>query len=489
MRVDDDLIELIASCQFRPDKWSRVAFDWGHGELSRHSGPRVWQDEVNQIIAEHLGNPETRYQPLRIAIASGHGIGKSAEMGMLANWAMSCWPDAKVMVTSNTGQQLETKTSPEIGMWFRRSITADWFDIGVQSIKFKDPGHALTWRCDFVTWSERNTEAFAGLHNEGRIIVVLFDEASGIHQKVWEVTLGALTDENTAIIWVAFGNPTLNTGEFRECFRANKHRWVTRHIDSRDVEGTNKEYLQQIVDDYGEDSDQAKVRVRGLFPNKSVTQFIGEDDVRRAQKREVYTDLSDVLIMGVDVARFGDDKSVIWFRRGMDCTTIPMIVLENVDTMQLAARIKAESDRHAADAVFIDEGGIGAGVVDRCLQLQMDNVMGVNFGSKADRTVPGLERCKNKRTEMWALMRMAIPNLVLPPGEDLVEELTAPTYSYDEKNAIVLETKKEMKKRGIPSPDKADALALTFAYPVTARRVMAQFERERRKAEPYNPWG
>lgn len=489
--VSDDLIELTARCQYDPDAWALAAFDWGHGELAKHTGPRTWQREVNQDIRDHLADPATRFQPLRLAIASGHGIGKSAEMGMLANWAMSCWTDAKVLITSNTGQQLETKTSPEIGMWFRRSITADWFDVGVQAIKYADPAHALTWRCDFATWSERNTEAFAGLHNEGKIILVLFDEASGIHAKVWEVALGALTDENTVIIWIAFGNPTLNTGEFRECFRKNAKLWKTKHISSMDVEGTNKPYLQSILDHYGETSDQAKVRVLGQFPARSVDQFISDDAVRAAIKRKPYTDLSDVLILGVDVARHGDDSSVIYTRRGMDASEKP-IILDGVNTMQLAARVKVESDRLDADAVFIDETGIGAGVVDRCHQMGMRNVVGVNFGWASDAWVEGHERSFNKRTEMWVKMRAAIDSgISLPDMDRLIEELGAPNYSYNEKNQIILEKKKEIKKRIGISPDIADALALTFAYPVTARTVMEAHELRhgRNRGNDYNPYG
>lgn len=485
---DQSIIDLAASCQYDPVLWSRVAYDWGYGDLSAHSGPRAWQDDIGGIIRDHLADPATRHQPLRIAVASGHGIGKSAQMGMLSNWAMSCWSDAKVLVTSNTGDQLTTKTSPEIGLWFRRSITSHWFTPSTMSIKSKDPRHESSWRLDFVTWSDNNTEAFAGLHNEGRIIVLLFDEASGISDKVWEVALGAMTDENTVIIWIAFGNPTQNTGMFRECFRRFKHRWVSRHIDSRTVEGTNKQYLQQIVDDYGEDSDEAKVRVRGLFPSQSVSQFISEDSIRAAMKREVYTDLTDVLILGVDVARFGDDSSFIVARRGNDLKSIPPIKLDKVDTMQLAGRVKEESDRLNADAVFIDEGGIGAGVVDRCHQLGMRNVVGVNFGGAADRVIQGLPKCKNKRSQMWATMRMAIDSgLALRYHEPLVTEMSSPLFSYDENNAIQLEKKQDMKKRGVPSPDESDAIALTYAYPVTARRVMEAHDAWNSK--DYDPWG
>ena len=130
----DEIVALAAECQYDPDAWSDVAYDWGHGDLAKHTGPRSWQRDINREIRDHLADPETRYQPLRIAVASGHGIGKSAEMGMVANWAMSCWNDAKVLITSNTGTQLETKTSPEVSLWFRRSITAPWFDTATTSI-------------------------------------------------------------------------------------------------------------------------------------------------------------------------------------------------------------------------------------------------------------------------------------------------------------------------------------------------------------------
>src|SRR5690554_6518973 len=216
---DAPIIEAAARYQYDPDAWARFAFDWGHGQLSDYDGPREWQTDINTIIRDHLADPETRYQPLRIAVASGHGIGKSAEMGMVSNWAMSCFDDCKIVTTANTDGQLRTKTAPEIGKWFRMSITGHWFDVQSQSIKSRDKAHSNDWRQDFIPWSEHNTEAFAGLHNKDKIIVLMFDEASKIHDKVWEVAEGALTDENTIIIWIVFGNPTRNSGRFRECFR------------------------------------------------------------------------------------------------------------------------------------------------------------------------------------------------------------------------------------------------------------------------------
>src|SRR5690606_25581290 len=128
-------VKLAADCQYDPDRWAKAAWDWGTGALADYDGPREWQSDINQIIRDHLSNPETRFQPLQIAVASGHGIGKSAEMGMLSNWAMSCRDDARIVTTANTEGQLRTKTAPEIGKWFRTSITAGWFDVQAMSIK------------------------------------------------------------------------------------------------------------------------------------------------------------------------------------------------------------------------------------------------------------------------------------------------------------------------------------------------------------------
>lgn len=462
---DGEIIELAAECQFDPDQWSRIAFDWGHGELAKHKGPRKWQSDINCTIRDHLANPETRYQPLRIAVASGHGIGKSAEMGMIANWAMSCWSDAKVLVTSNTGDQLQTKTSPEIASWFRRSLTADWFDVATMSIKSRDKEHGQTWRLDFVTWSENNTEAFAGLHNEGKIIVVLFDEASGIAAKVWEVALGALTDENTVIIWIAFGNPTQNTGMFRECFRKYRHRWITRHISSLDVEGTNKAYLQQILDDNGADSDVARVRVLGKFPRQSAMQFISEEDVTNAQNVHLRPEQYRFapVIIGVDPAWDGEDTMEIFLRQGLYSKHLKTIPKNDNDVL-MANLIARLEDEYQADAVFIDFG-YGTGI------KSAGDVMGrswrlINFGSSA--TDPGYY---NKRAEIWGTMRdwLKAGGAIDPKDDVLSSDLTSVRTKAHLEGKVQLMGKKEMKKEGLPSPNKGDALALTFAEPVARK--------------------
>lgn len=443
------------------------SYPWGQAALDDSNGPREWQCDVMEQIRAHLESPATRYQPLRIAVASGHGIGKSACISMLVSWALDTCDDAKVLLTANTEPQLRTKTWPEVMKWRGMSITKGWWKTTKTGIFSTLAGHEELWRADCVTWSEHNTESFAGLHNKGKRIVLILDEASNIADKVWEVAEGALTDENTEIIWLAFGNPTRNTGRFRECFGRYRHLWTTMQIDSRTVEGTNKQYLQQIVDTYGEDSDIAKVRVRGLFPSASSMQFISSDLVNKARASQVRSDPGDPLVIGVDVARFGDDASTIYFRRGRDAREIAPIRLVGVDTMQLAAKVAEQQRLHNAAMICVDEGGIGAGVVDRLRQMGAP-VTGVQFGSKplgAVRLSNGV-KVANRRAEIWAIMREWLDGGRIPDDQVLADDLVGVEYSFNVRDEIQLEKKEHMKARGLSSPDDGDGLALTFAVPV-----------------------
>lgn len=462
---DADLIALASSCQYDPERWSRLAWDWGRGDLAGLDGPREWQADINKTIRDHLRDPATRYQPLRIAVASGHGIGKSAEMGMLSSWAMSCFDDCKIVTTANTEGQLRTKTAPEVGKWFRSSLTAHWFDVQTMSIKVRDPLHADTWRSDFIPWSEHNTEAFAGLHNKGRIILVLFDEGSKIHDKVFEVAEGALTDEDTIIIWVVFGNPTRNSGRFRECFRRFRHRWITRQIDSRTVPGTNKVYLQSLVDDHGEDSDIVKIRVRGQFPAQSAMQFISADDADAARTRHLRKEQYSFapVIIGVDPAWTGDDALEIVLRQGLMSKSLASMP-RNDNDVQVANLIARLEDEHHADAVFID-AGYGTGI------KSAGDVMGRNWrliwfsGKPID---PGY---LNKRAEIWGNGKrwLKAGGAIDPKDEALYQDLIGPETVARLDGKIQLESKEDMKERGLPSPNKGDALMLTFAEPVAKK--------------------
>lgn len=465
---DDRIAESAVQCQYDPLTWSLFAWDWGKDRLDGLDGPREWQRDIFTDIKDHLTNPETRFEPLQIAVASGHGTGKSALMGMVSNWAMSCFVDGKIVCTANTENQLRTKTVPEVSMWFRDSITSDWFDPQATSVKSTSSGHEDSWRMDFIPWSQHNTEAFAGLHNQGRIIVLLFDEASKIHDKVWEVAEGALTDENTVIIWLVFGNPTQNSGRFRECFRRFRHRWKTYQIDSRTVPGTNKKKIQQWVDDHGEDSDFVKVRVRGQFPSQSARQFISSVDADAARSRflkpEQYNFAAKIIT--VDPAWTGDDAFVIGMRQGLYYKTLRSVA-RNDDDVAMANIIARLEDEHQADAVNVD-AGYGTGIVSAARAMGRSwNLIWFSAASPD----PG---CLNMRAFMWREGRdwLKQGGAIDPDDVTLYDDIIGPETVARLDGKIQLESKEDMKDRGLPSPNHGDAWALSFALPVSPRRPL-----------------
>ncbi|MEI9898891.1 MAG: terminase [Hyphomicrobium sp.] len=396
---------------------------------------------------------------------------RSALVAWTVLWALSTLPGTRGIVTANTEGQLRTKTWPELAKWHALSVVRDWFTYTATSLVYSaQPGRDRTWRVDAVTWSENNTEAIAGLHNKGRRAFALFDEASSIADGVWETIEGALTDAGTDLFWLAFGNPTRTTGRFRECFAGGRfaHRWSPQQIDSRSVSMTNKAQIATWLHDYGEDSDFVRVRVKGEFPRAGTMQFIDSERVQGAVERALPPQWNSALVMGVDIARQGGDQTVIRFRRGLDARSIPPVKFRIPDLMVVAGRVMEQVNAHAPDAVFVDGTGIGWGVVDRLAQLGCSTVRGIDFGSKADRTdgVDAMVRYANKRAEMWGYLKEWCKAGCLPDDRDLRADLTAVDYGYDASDAILLEKRTDMRRRGLASPDDGDALALTFAYPI-----------------------
>lgn len=483
-QLEQQLVEDIASFTHDPHGYALYAFPWGEEgtELHDSAGPRQWQGEAFDEIGDHLQNPETRHQPLLICRASGHGIGKSAWISMLVKWGMDTCEDCKVVVTANTENQLRTKTWPEIAKWQRLSITNDWFNCTATAIYANDPAHAKSWRADAVPWSENNTEAFAGLHNKGKRIILIFDEASNIADLVWEVAEGALTDEGTEIIWVAFGNPTRNMGRFRECFRKYRHRWKGKQIDSRTVEGTNKEQIAKWEQDNGEDSDFFKVRVRGVFPDASETQFIPTGLTDAALARVVTErDVAHApTIIGVDPAYSGADDAVIYMRKGLHAKLL-WRGSKTTDELIMAKRISDYEDQYQADAVHIDFGygtgihSIGAGW-GRSWTL-------VPFGSASSDP-----QMLNKRGEMYNNAKAWLKLGGALDERETAEDLSAAEYKVRTDGKIVLEPKEQIKERLGRSPGCGDAFVLTFAYPVTKRQHALPGEKRGVAITEYDPY-
>jgi hypothetical protein len=485
---DDELLFDLASFEHDPLGFVMWAFPWGEENTVLHKafGPEPWQRTILMWVAQGV---ITLDQAIQIATASGHGVGKSALCAWLVLWAISTREDTRGVVTANTETQLRTKTWAELGKWYSLFIAKHLFKLTPTSIFSSDKAKERTWRIDMVPWSERNTEAFAGLHNQGQRILLLFDEASAIPDLIWEVAEGILTDKDTQIIWAVFGNPTRNTGRFKDCFNLNSP-WQTQRVDNRTVSFTNKIQISQWIEAYGENSDFVKIRILGEFPAQGEMEFFIASEIDLAMGRDV--EPGGALVLGVDVARFGSNFSVLFPRRGRDARSIDRRRFQGLSTVDLASKVQEAYRELRVDGVMIDGGGVGGGVVDQVRHLQL-HCFDVQFGSRASQTAEWNtlgEVYANKRAEMYGSLRSWIKTGALPNDADLRKQLLSITYTYNLKDAIVLTSKEVMQREGKDSPDDVDALALTFAMPVESRnhRLPLELLKPETVGE-YHPYG
>lgn len=469
-----------------PYAFVMYAFPWGEDTLADYKGPEDWQKEVLIEIRDALARGESLESAIRLATASGHGIGKSALVAWLILWAISTHEDTRGVVTANTEAQLRTKTWPELAKWYGLFIGKHKFTITATSIYSSDKEHEKTWRIDMIPWSEHRTESFAGLHNKGKRILVIYDEASAIPNVIWEVTEGALTDKDTQIIWAVFGNPTRNTGRFRECFSKHRSRWLNHRVDSRQVSITNKEQIKQWIEDYGEDSDFVKVRIRGEFPSMGDMQFISSDIVEAARGRHLRTDQYDfaAVVIGVDPG-WSSDEGVIYLRQGLMSKLLK--TYRNVkDDFEVAGWVARFQDEYSADAVFIDLG-YGTGIFSAGKQMGRNWVLVPFGGASTD------DGYANKRADMWRQMRDWLKGGGALENDPVIcEQLVGVEAGVialgPSTGKIKLESKEDMAKRGLESPDRADALCLTFTAPVMSRGQKRYRElKEKSSNKKYNP--
>lgn len=454
------------------------AFPWSKPgtPLEHFTGPRKWQREVLQDLAEHIkqNNGKVDFDTFRMATSSGRGIGKSALVSWLVIWMLTTRIGSTTIVSANSEAQLRSVTWAEITKWLSMAMNTHWFEVSATRVM---PAKWLTelverdlklgtryWGVEGRLWSAENPDSYAGVHNFSGVMLV-FDEASGIDDSIWSVASGFFTENTPNRFWLAFSNPRRNSGYFYEAFHSKRDFWKNKIVDARTVEGTDKAVYQQIIDEYGADSAQAHVEVFGEFPSASDDQFIGSDIVDEAMTRDKYKDLSAPIILGVDPARFGADSTVIAVRQGRDIIAIKRY--KGDDTMETVGRIIECMEEYKPVLVNIDEGGLGAGVVDR-LKEQRYKVKGVNFANKSK----NMMMYGNKRAEMWGDMKEWLRSASIPKDRSLKTDLISPLMKPDSKGAIFLESKKDMKARGLASPDAADAIALTFAYPVAHREYV-----------------
>ncbi len=457
------LVEFCAEFTHDPVGFVWAAYPWGEpGTPLEHMEPDEWQLKQMESIREGLKTPDEVIQEV---VASGHGIGKSALVSWIIQWAMATHEDTKGVVTANTQNQLKSKTWSELAKWHRLSICRPMFTYTATAYFSSDPAYKDTWRIDALPWSKDNPDAFAGLHNQGNRILVIFDEASAIDDVIWEVVEGALTDSNTEIIWCCYGNPTRNSGRFYDCFHKYRNLWNRQQIDSRTVKVSNKKQLDKWIDQYGIDSDVIKVRVLGQFPSMGDLQLISTQlaDAARERgktvKRETYKDLP--VIFGVDPAWTGADLLVCYMRQG-NYTKVLLTIPKNDDDTLVAGKLARLSDEYGMDHGFIDQGwGTGIYSYLKSLGRGSDWTL-VSFGGKAND-----DYYLNKRAEMWSETRQwLIDGGTIEDKDEIYNDLIGPQAWVNKNNRLQLESKEDMKDRGLPSPNYGDALALTFAQPV-----------------------
>lgn len=475
------LAEDIARFEFDPLGYVLYAFPWGQPGPLLKQKPRRWFVELCGRIREKLLANQGRdaWEVVQEALASGHGIGKSAGFAQLIMWAMSTHEHTRGVVTANTDTQLRTKTWPEVVKWHGLAINSHWFECTATAIYHRK--HEMTWCIDAIPWSAHNTEAFAGLHNLGKRLVLMFDEASAIADPVWETAEGALTDEFTQILWLVAGNPTRSTGRFRQCFSRFRHRWGTRNIDARTVEGTNKAQQERWRRDYGENSQFFCVRVKGEFVEADANQLIPLQWISDARIRVWDWNVGDgslpKLRIAIDVADGGEDETVVTVARQYQssCSVLrqaafsfqpSVAVIESAD---VAERMFLEwGGRKEIDDFVVDSLGVGAGTAGTLIKRGY-RVVQYKGGAAASNPL----KWRNRRVQTYIALRDAFRDgaIVIHPQalhdelawDEFEAQLTSVKTKPGTEKLEDLVTKEEMRRDGLKSPDRADSLAMLFA--------------------------
>lgn len=464
--IDSELADQVAQCYADPLAFVHLAFPWGlPGELKDVPGP----DEIQTKFLRDLGREVSKRRfngsdpvaPIRMAASSGHGTGKSTLGAMIACWILSTRPHSIGTVTANTFVQLETKTWAKILQWAKMCITSHWFHIRASGIYHRE--FPEDWKVTAQTCKEENAQSFAGQHARTSTSWYMYDEASHIPDGIWEVAQGGLTDGEP--MWFVWGQPAKKAGKFYEvCFGKDRDRWNVRTIDSRESRFTNKREIEEWIQDYGEDSDFIRVRVKGIAPRAGDLQFIDQDRIDGAKKRAATSFPDDPLVCGFDVSGGGQAWNVIWFRRGLDARTIPPIRIPGEHSQERSAilaklsEILAEQRPDKRVSMMFVDSAFGAPYVER-LRTRFDNIQEVNFGG------PSPDRHQlNMRAYMWNRMKDWLERGAIPTNDTRLEvDLTAPGFHLNRSDQLVIESKDDMAKRHIGPIDNADALCLTFA--------------------------
>ncbi|MEK3722297.1 AAA family ATPase [Paenibacillus sp. FSL H8-0034] len=424
-----------------------------------------WQQAAMMDVAHHP----------RTSVRSGQGVGKTGFEAVLVIWFLCCRPNARVVCTAPTKQQLNDVLWAEVAKWLEASMVKNllkWTKTKVYMI-----GHEERWFATARTATK--PENMQGFHEDHMLFVV--DEASGVADPIMEAIQGTLSGEDNKLLMC--GNPTRTSGVFYDSHNRDRSRYRTHKVDSRDSKRTSKENVQMLIDKYGAESDVVRVRVYGEFPKAEADSFIALELVELVAGGSIAS-VGDTLHLGVDVARFGDDETVIAPRIGMK--VFKLKCYNKQDTMVTAGWVIATGRKMLRRfpqlgkvEIKVDDSGVGGGVTDRLEEVIREErlkgwqVIPINNGSKPTRNEE--EHYDNRGTETWADLRDILQEcfsghmqgrpveVELPDDERLITQLTQRKYRMTSKGKIALERKEDMKKRGLDSPDRADAVVLAFA--------------------------
>ena len=415
----------------------------------RREGVLPWQWEASHLLVSRR----------RLSVRSGHSVGKSAFLSWCILWFHTCYFPAKGGCTAPTATQMSDVLWAELSLWHRR-------------LKEKAPalGDKFTWKADQFEMVEAPQESFSvartarpekpealqGLHS--KYVLILVDEAPGVAESIFEAARGALASEGSFVVMT--GNPTRLEGLFYETHNKLKPLWGTLQVNGEDCPLQSQLFRDELAHQYGRESNVYRVRVQGEFPLEETDSVIPMHLCEAAAVREVKP--FGPVVWGVDVARFGSDRTVL-SSRVTNATTSLHKSWSGMDTMQSAGKVYAEWKDTPPElrphTIFVDVIGIGAGVLDRLLELDLPAV-GVNVAEATSID----DRYSRLRDELWFRARRWLErkDCKLFKDDVLVAELSMPKYSFTSTGKIKVESKDEMKKRYPRSPDVADAFCLTF---------------------------
>ena len=421
--------------------------------------PDIWQQEVLTDLANHN----------RVAVRSGQGVGKTGVEAVALLWFTACFSNARVVATAPTLKQLHDVLWSEVSKWQSRSPLLQHI-LKWTKTRVYMKGNEERWFA--VARTATKPENMQGFHEDNMLFIV--DEASGVTDAIMEAIHGTLSGDNNKLLMC--GNPTKTSGTFYNSFHGDRDRYRCHKVSSRDSKRTNKDNIDFLIAKYGEGSNVVRVRVDGEFPLAEDDTFITLTMIESAINTEI--DLSGNITFGVDVARYGDDKTVIAVKQG-NSMTLPIIrhgqdLMRTVgDTVRLYRdTLKRCPNYRGMITVNVDDTGLGGGVTDRLAEVKIEeklrqmDINAINFGGKIDNK-DAAENYANMGTWLWAKLRddLQAGNLAFPNDTELVAQLSTRKYALNSKGKIVLESKDAMKKRGIPSPDKGDAVALADYVP------------------------